>query len=80
MTNPLCKYKNIFGEPKTGIHKYRIMNVAIVDVLIVLVIAVAMAWGFRWPYLPTIVGMYLLGIVVHRLFCVRTTVDILLFG
>jgi hypothetical protein len=80
MTNPLCKYKNAFGEPNTGIHKYRFMNIAIVDTLIVLVIAVALAWVFRWPYIPTIVGIYLLGIIVHRLFCVRTGVDILLFG
>lgn len=80
MTNPLCKYKNVFGEPNAGIHKYRIMNIAIADVLIVLAIALALARIFGWPYVPTIVGMYLLGIVVHRLFCVRTAVDILLFG
>ncbi|NDC83806.1 hypothetical protein EB093_09145 [bacterium] len=80
MQNPFCKYKNAFGEPNTGIRKYRIMNIAIYDTLLVLVIAIALAWFFRLPYIPTIVGIYLLGIVAHRLFCVQTGVDIMLFG
>ena len=29
----LCKYKNIFGEPKIGIHKYRLFDIAIIDVI-----------------------------------------------
>jgi len=35
----LCKYKNMFGAPNTGIHSYRICNIAIVDVLVVFIIA-----------------------------------------
>ena len=29
----LCKYKNALGEPKKGIHSYRLFGVAIVDVI-----------------------------------------------
>ena len=29
----LCKYANIFGAPNTGSHKYRIFNIAIIDVI-----------------------------------------------
>ena len=29
-----CKYKNIFGEPNTGLHEYRILDIAIVDKII----------------------------------------------
>ena len=37
--NKLCQYKNIFGEPKKGIHAYRIFNIAIVDLLLTIFIA-----------------------------------------
>ena len=30
----LCKYKDLLGVPKKGIHKYRIFNIAIFDVLL----------------------------------------------
>ena len=30
----LCKYKDLFGKVDTGIHSYRIANIAIVDVLL----------------------------------------------
>ena len=33
----LCKYKDIFGAPNTGAHRYRIFNIAIVDVLVTLI-------------------------------------------
>ena len=29
-----CKYKDIFGKVGSGIHSYRIANIAIVDVLL----------------------------------------------
>ncbi len=42
----LCKYKNIFGAPNTGVHSYRIFNIAIVDALAVFIIAIVitMIW------------------------------------
>jgi len=33
----LCKYKNVLGKPKEGIHKYRIFNIAIVDTLVTII-------------------------------------------
>ena len=79
-TNPLCKYKDALGKPNTGLHSIRFMGVAIFDVLFVLVGAIAIAWFFKWSYIYTIIGVYILGIVVHRAFCVKTAVDKALFG
>lgn len=79
-TNPLCTYKDALGKPNTGLHSIRFMGVAIFDVLSVLVGAIAIAWVFNLPYIPTIIGVYILGIVVHRAFCVKTAVDVALFG
>jgi hypothetical protein len=74
-----CKYKDVFGKPKEGVHKYRWFNVAVVDVGGTVVLAALLAWLFSWPFGATLIGMFLLGIVMHRMFCVRTTVDHLLF-
>jgi hypothetical protein len=80
MENPLCKYKNIFGEPGTGAHKYRFWGFAIVDVLLTILVAYIFAYFTKWPIWVSLGGFFLLGIFAHRLFCVRTTVDKLLFG
>ena len=75
----LCKYKELFGIPDQGIHAFKIFGISVWDTLIAIAVALIIAWAFGWPYLHTIIGFLLLGIVVHRLFCVRTEVDKLLF-
>jgi fatty acid desaturase len=75
----LYKYKNIFGEPKTGVHKYRFMSLAIVDVIMTLIGAGLFSYAFKTPYWLTILIFFLSGIALHRLFSVRTTVDKVLF-
>ena len=67
------------GLPKEGIHSYRLFNVAYVDVTMTIIGALLLAWVMKWNYLKTIVGMFILGIGLHRMFCVRTTLDKLLF-
>jgi Kef-type K+ transport system membrane component KefB len=69
----------IIGLPGQGVHSYRIFNIAYVDVIVVLVAAILLAWAMKWSYAKTIVGMFLLGIIVHREFGVKSEVDKLLF-
>lgn len=80
MTNPLCEFSGIFGYPNVGVHSYRIFNIAIIDVLFTVIGAYFIAKLMRWNFPKTLIGLFILGIVAHRLFCVRTTVDKLLFG
>ena len=75
----LCKYKDIFGKPGEGPHQYRIFNIAIIDTLLTMLLAYVIAYFSGISLIYVIPGTFLLGIVVHRLFCVRTTVDKLLF-
>ena len=75
----LCRYKNIIGEPGTGIHKYRIMNIAVVDVIVTLLIAFVLSKVFRNSFLFSLAYLVLIMIIAHRIFCVRTTTDKLLF-
>jgi hypothetical protein len=76
----LCDYKNAFGKIGMGIHSYRIMNIAILDFGVTAIVAylITLATGFRFVY--TFIGFFITGIFVHRLFCVRTTIDKLIFS
>lgn len=75
----LCRYKDALGVPGKGVHSYRVMNVAIVDVIMTLIGAFIFARLTKFSFLGTAITFFVLGIVLHRLFCVRTTVDKLIF-
>jgi hypothetical protein len=78
----LCKYSNIFGEPNTGLHQYRIFDLAVIDILFTFIAAYILYYVFKYRinYFVIASCLFLLGIIMHRLFCVKTTVDKFLFG
>lgn len=76
----LCHYKNLFGKPGKGIHSFRIANLAIFDIIITLLFAYILCLLF--PNIPKyifFIGIFILGVVAHRLFCVKTTINNFLF-
>lgn len=75
----LCKYKNMFGEPNTGIHSHRLFGVAIADVIMTIIGAALFSYFTGYNLLYTLVILFILGIIAHRVFCVRTAVDKFLF-
>ena len=77
----LAKYKNLFGETgqHTGMRKYRIYNIAIYDTVIVLICSFILSLIDGYPFWLNALVIFILGIIVHRAFCVRTAVDQLLF-
>jgi hypothetical protein len=75
----LCKYKNMFGEPDTGAHSYRFFNIAVVDVAATVLVAYFFSWMTKFSFFYCAIALFILGIFVHRAFCVRTTVDKLVF-
>ena len=75
----LCQYKNILGKVGEGIHSLRFMGVAIVDVLLTILGSYMLSSIFHWNFWITLVIIFILGIILHRVFCVRTTIDKLLF-
>lgn len=74
-----CEYSNIFGEPGQGIHSIRLFNIAMVDVIATILVAYLISKYFSIDYTITLITLFVCGIILHRLFCVRTTVDKLLF-
>jgi hypothetical protein len=77
----LCPYRDLFGKVGEGIHSYRIANIAIVDVILTILGAALLHLVFpSYRFITILIALFLLGIILHRLFCVRTTVDRILFG
>lgn len=74
-----CKYKNALGVPGKGAHIH-VLGFAIMDITMTIVGGALLAYIFKWSYLWTILILFLLGIALHRLFCVRTTLDKALFN
>jgi hypothetical protein len=75
----LCKYKNILGEPGKGVHSFRIFGIAIIDVILTIIAAYLISYFYKFNFGYTLVALFLLGIFLHRIFCVKTTIDKLLF-
>ena len=80
---PLAQYATLFGNVGEGVHGYRLFDLAIVDVLATIFGAYIL---YRWLYYHSWMSfawilalLFALGIALHRLFGVRTTIDRLLF-
>lgn len=81
LTNMKESIKKAFGEPKKGIHSYRIFDIAYLDVLVTMIIAYFIQKLFypKTKYIKVLFFFVLSGIVLHRLFDIRTTVDKFIF-
>ena len=75
----LCKYKDALGKPNQGIHQYRFLGVAIVDVIMTIIAAFIISYFTKYNFWLILIILFLTGIILHHIFCVRTTVDKLLF-
>lgn len=78
--NAACQYKDLFGRPREGAHAYRLFDVAVVDVVATIVVAFIIARVFGFVFWKSLVALFLLGIISHRVFCVETTLDKLIFS
>lgn len=76
----LCEYKYIFGRPREGAHAYRLFDIAVVDVAATVLLAFVISRAFSLSFWKSLVAFFIIGIIAHRAFCVRTTVDKLVFS
>ena len=71
-----CPYANLLGEPGKGIHGIRLGGVALVDLLLTIGIAVGLSYIPGSPPLTLwIVWLILLAMLLHSIFCTRTSVN-----
>jgi hypothetical protein len=77
---PFKAYSEIFGKPNQGVHSYRILDLAIADIIMTIIGAIIISLIFKINFFLTLIFLFLLGIVLHRLFCVNTTINKMIFG
>ena len=65
----LCKYKSALGEPGQGIHTSRLFGVAIMDVIMTIIGAYMISYFFKYNFICTLIFLFALGILLHKLFC-----------
>ena len=65
-------YKNVLGVMGKGVHKYRILDTALVDYLLTIVLAVVLGAVSGVPLVLTTIFSFILAIVMHILFGVET--------
>jgi hypothetical protein len=66
------KYRDIFGAPGTGVHRYKFMGVALFDFLMTILLAFFVTWKFKVPLDLSIIMVLTLAIIFHILFGVQT--------
>lgn len=67
-----CQYRDILGQPKQGIHKFRLGPVAAVDLVLTVVLAFVLNYIFKTGFFILVFMLLLFSIFVHKMFCVDT--------
>jgi hypothetical protein len=58
-----------------GVLNEKRCNIAVLDVLVVMICAWIISHLSGYPFWQVLGVLFLLGIIIHRIFCVPTTVD-----
>ena len=66
---PFKHYQKLFGN--VGDRK-RFLNIPILDNVVTIISCIFISYIFSIPFPLVIIFMYILGIIIHSLFCVRT--------
>ncbi len=69
------KYSDIFGKPKTGFHSFRMFDIAMNDLLGTIAISGLISYYLKYNFIVVLIILLILGIILHRLFCVDTTIN-----
>lgn len=72
-----CPYKNIFGAPGTGVHRWRIpiLNIALVDTAMTVLLAFGIFKTFNFKsFWFVMLWTFIVGEIFHWLACTRSQV------
>jgi len=67
-----CPFKDVLGKPREGVHSLRIpgTDISLVDTVLTFVGAYLIKGPY--PYLHVLVAFFILGEILHMMFCVDT--------
>lgn len=71
----MCQYRHIFGKEGEGVHSYRILNIAIVDLGLTIIVSGIISDYFKYSFIKTFLILLVSSIFIHKLFCVETTLS-----
>ena len=60
--------KNIFGQPRLGVHKYRILDTPMVDYIGSILIAMAISYSTNISLVLTTIFVFVISIILHYIF------------
>lgn len=70
---PFRRFKNIFGIPDKGVHRFRLLNTAVVDYVLTIIISIMTSYLTHIPLVLTTIAWFVVGFVLHILFGVQTS-------
>lgn len=73
----LCKYSDILGLPGKGFHRH-VFGFAIADFLGTVLISHIISKKYKYSFAYVLISLLLLAIFLHKLFCVKTRLNVLL--
>jgi hypothetical protein len=76
----LCSYKNIIGKPREGIHSYRFMDFAIIDIIVTIIGTYIIAKYTNTNFYKVSLIVFILMIISHKVFCVDTKLNSIIFN
>jgi hypothetical protein len=72
-----CPFKDILGKPGEGVHSMRIpvLDISLVDTTLTFIGAYFIQKQFpSYSYLQVLIAFFILGEILHVLFCVKTQI------
>ena len=75
-----CAYKYALGVPGEGVHSTRFLGTALFDYIGTILGAMLLSKVTGIPLVLTTIGLLVLGIILHMVFCLRTGTEVWLFG
>ena len=76
----LCQYQNMLGTPGVDFHNHFGFGFAILDLIATIIIAYLITKNTKYKSFPKVFGgLMLIAITLHKIFCVDTTLNRMLF-
>jgi len=80
----LCHFKDylekILGKPKEGLHGYRLLDFAIIDIILTILLGIIIHKLFNYNLYYILFFLFLFAIFIHKIFCINTKLNSILFS
>ncbi len=73
MNCPFSKFKNVLGEAGKGVHSFKILDTAMVDYFLTIMLAFVFSYLTGFPLVLMTILLFIVGIICHMLFGINTT-------